>query len=121
MTDALGNLVRFTLIPGQRHDTVGTAPLIEPADFADLIADRAFDVHWIVEEVTRRGAQVVIPQRSNRLVRRPLDASLYEWRRLIEHFFAKLKEFKRIAMRSDKTDQSFKAMIHIASAVINSR
>ncbi|HEY1857896.1 MAG TPA: IS5/IS1182 family transposase, partial [Acidocella sp.] len=40
---------------------------------------------------------------------------------LIENFFAKLKEFKRIAMRSDKTDQSFKAMVYLASAVINSR
>ena len=39
---------------------------------------------------------------------------------LIENFFCKLKEFKRIAMRSDKTDQSFAAMIHLAAAVINS-
>ncbi len=39
----------------------------------------------------------------------------------IENFFGKLKEFKRIAMRSDKTDQSFAAMIHLAAAVIHSR
>ena len=36
-----------------------------------------------------------------------IDAELYKWRHLIENFFCKLKEFKRIAMRADKTDQSF--------------
>ena len=41
-----------------------------------------------------------------------LDAELYKWRHLIENFFCKLKEFKRIAMRADKTDQSFAAIIH---------
>jgi hypothetical protein len=46
---------------------------------------------------------------------------IYRWRHLVENFFGKLKEFKRIAMRSDKTDQSFAAMIQLASAVINSR
>ena len=46
---------------------------------------------------------------------------IYKWRHLIENFFCKLKEFKRIAMRSDKTDQSFAAMIYISAAVINSR
>jgi transposase len=46
---------------------------------------------------------------------------MYKWRHLIENFFCKLKEFKRIAMRSDKTDQSFAAMIHLAAAVIVSR
>ncbi len=46
---------------------------------------------------------------------------MYKWRHLIENFFCKLKEFKRIAMRADKTDQSFAAMIHLAAAVIASR
>jgi hypothetical protein len=40
----------------------------------------------------------------------PIDAEIYKWRHLIENFFCKLKEFKRIAMRADKTDQSFAAL-----------
>ena len=47
LTDALGNLVRFVLLPGQRYDTVGVAPLIEGVQFDDLIADKAFDSNWI--------------------------------------------------------------------------
>src|SRR3546814_4198219 len=46
---------------------------------------------------------------------------MYKWRHLIENFFCKLKEFKRIAMRADQTDDSFTAIIHLAAAVINSR
>ena len=46
---------------------------------------------------------------------------MYKWRHLIENFFGRLKEFKRIAMRADKTDQSFTSMIYLAAAVINSR
>jgi len=43
LVDALGNLVRFVLLPGQRHDSVGVAPLLEDLDFAALLADKAFD------------------------------------------------------------------------------
>jgi len=121
MTDALGNLVRFVLIPGQRFDTVGVAPLIKHADFRGLIADKAFDVHWIVNALKAQNARIVIAQRKNRLIKRPCDNHTLKCRHLIENFFAKLKEFKRIAMRSDKTDQSFKAMIYLAAAAINSR
>jgi transposase len=46
---------------------------------------------------------------------------VYKWRHLIENFFGKLKEFKRLAMRADKTDSSFTAIIHLAAAVINAR
>lgn len=51
----------------------------------------------------------------------PLDREIYKWRHLIENFFCKLRRFKRIAMRADKTDHRFKAMIHLAAAIINSR
>ncbi|HEX3915826.1 MAG TPA: IS5/IS1182 family transposase, partial [Caulobacteraceae bacterium] len=50
-----------------------------------------------------------------------IDLEVYKWRHLVENFFCKLKDFKRIAMRSDKTDQSFSAMIYISTAVIHSR
>jgi transposase len=103
LTDALGNLVRF--VPGQRFDTVGVPPLIEGLAFDALIADKAFDSNAIIADLDARG----------------VDEEMYKWRHLIENFFGKLKEFKRIAMRADKTDQSFASMIHLAAAVINSR
>jgi transposase len=121
LTDALGNLVRFHLLPGHRYDTIGVAPLIEDIDFDAILADKAFDANWIIEEMDQRGAKIVISQRPNRLNPLKIDEEIYKWRHLIENFFAKLKEFKAIAMRCEKTDRNFSAMIYACAAVINSR
>ena len=121
LTDALGNLVKFVLMPGQHHDTKGVKELIADVRFDALLADKAFDVNWLIQELDRRGAQVVISQMPRRRSPLEIDREVYKWRHLIENFFCKLKDFKRIAMRSDKTDTSFAAMIHLAAAVINSR
>ena len=121
LTDALGNLVRFILLPGHRFDTVGVPPLIDGLSFGALIADTAFDSNTILADLNERGAKIVIAQHQRRAKPLPIDAEMYQWRHLIENFFCKLKEFKRIAMRADKTDTSFNAIIHLAAAVINSR
>jgi transposase len=113
--------VRFVLTPGQANDVVGVPTLLDDADFGALLADKAFDTHAIVRLVEDRSAVVVIPQRKNRIQKRTIDEELYEARHLIENYFAKLKEFKRIAMRSDKTDRSFTAMLYLAAGIINSR
>jgi transposase len=121
LTDALGNLVRFTLLPGHRFDTVGVAPLIDGVEFGGLIADKAFDSDTIIAELNERGAKVVVSQHPRRSQPRNIDLEIYKWRHLIENFFGKLKEFKRIALRADKTDQSFESMIYLAAAITNSR
>ena len=113
--------MRFELLPGQRHDTVGVAPLIEGATFGGLIADKAFDANWIIADLDARGAQVVISQRPKRVAPWQIDAEIYKWRHLIENFFGKLKEFKRIALRACKTDASFAAMIYAAAIFIATR
>ena len=121
LADALGNLVRFVLLPGHRYDTVGVPPLIEGLQFGGLIADMAFDSNIIIADLNERGAKVVIAQHPRRSSPLAIDADLYKWRHLIENFFCKLKEFKRIALRADKTDNSFRAAIYLAAAIINSR
>jgi transposase len=121
LTDALGNLVRFVLLPGQRFDTVGVAPLIEGLSFGGLIADKAFDSNQIIADLNQRGAKIIISQHPRRASPLPIDTEIYKWRHLIENFFGKLKEFKRIAMRADKTDQSFTAIIYLAAAILNSK
>ncbi|WP_229171544.1 transposase [Bradyrhizobium altum] len=101
--------------------SVGVPPLIEGLTFEALIADKAFDCNAIIAELDTRGAKIVISQHPRRIRPLAIDQEMYKWRHLIENFFGKLKEFKRIALRADKTDQSFAAMIHLAAAVINSR
>jgi transposase len=121
LTDALGNLVRFQLLPGHRFDTVGVEPLLHGIEFGGLIADNAFDSERIITDLNARGAKIVISQHPRRAKPLPLDRELYKWRHRIENFFCKLKEFKRIALRADKTDLSFSAMIYLAAAIIASR
>src|SRR3546814_8583948 len=75
-TDALGNLVRFFLLPGHRCDTVGMPPLIDGLCFGALIADKAFDSNAIIADLNERGAKIVISQHPRRAKPLPLDAEM---------------------------------------------
>lgn len=121
LVDALGNLVRFMLLPGQAHDTKGVAPLIRGVSFGGLLADKAFDANWLLEELDARGATAVIPPRANRKRPRDYDTCAYQWRHLIENYFAKIKEFRGIATRYDKTDCSYTANWNLVAALIASK
>ena len=121
LTDSLVNLVKFRLMPRQYHDLAEIKPLIGDTAFQALLADKAFDADWLFKALDDRGAKSVIHPKFNRKVQRIFDRGMYKWRHLIENYFCKLKEFKRIAMRSDKTDSSFAAMIYLCASVINSR
>jgi len=103
--DALGNLVRFVLLPGQRHDTLGVPPLIEGVAFGALLGDKAFDVDWLRAELDARGAVAVIPPKASRKSLIPCDQAMYRWRHLIENYFAKLKEFRAVATRYLRQDR----------------
>ena len=116
LVDALGNLVRFVLLPGQRHDSVGAAPLLEGIAIEALIADKGFDMDWLRTELDERGATAVIPPKANRSRPITCDFAMYRWRHLVENFFCDLKQFRRVATRYDKTDQGFSTMIHLAAA-----
>jgi hypothetical protein len=83
--------VRFVLLPGQRHDTVGVPPLLEGVAFNALLGDKAFDVDWIRADLDARGAAAVIPPKASRKGRFDFDRAMYRWRHLIENTFAKLK------------------------------
>ncbi len=113
--------MRFVLLPGQRHDSVGVAPLIGGIEFGALLGDKAFDADWLRADLEARGAAAVIPPKANRKARISFDRDIYRWRHLIENTFAKLKEFRAVATRYDKTDGSFRATINLAAAVIASR
>ena len=94
LTDALGNLVRFMLMPGNRHDTVGVAPLIKGLKFDARLADKAFDSNWIIEDMNERGALICISQRPQRLEPLQIDLELYKSRHLIENFFAQTQRLQ---------------------------
>jgi transposase len=118
LVDALGNLVRFILLPGQRHDSIGVEPLINGLDFKALLGDKAFDNNWLRANLNERGAAAVIPSKADRAGRIPYDVEMYRWRHLIENFFCQLKAFRRIATRYEKTDRCFASFINLIAAVL---
>ncbi len=121
LVDALGNLVRFVLLPAQQHDTAGVAPLLTDLDFGARLADKAFDSDVIRADLADRGAVAVIPPKANRVSAMPCDFEMYKWRHLVENFLCKIKAFRRVATRYDKTDTSFSAIIHLVGAVLATR
>ena len=113
--------MRFVLLPGQRPDSVGVQPLIEGVAFGALLGDKAFDVDWLRAHLDARGAVAVIPPKANRKAQINLDRDMYRWRHLLENTFAKLKEFRAVATRYDKTDTSYAATIHLAATIVATR
>jgi transposase len=118
LVDALGNLARFVLLPGQRHDSIGAAPLLDGIEIDALIGDKGFDNDWLRKELDERGAIAVIPPKADRRTAIACDFAMYRWRHLVENFFCDLKQYRRIATRYDKTDHSFAAMINLAATVM---
>jgi len=96
----------------------GVLPLIEGVTFDALLADKAFDADWLLDEIDARGAMAVIPPKANRKTPRDYDRHAYTWRHLIENYFAKIKEFRAIATRYEKTACSYAANWHLAATII---
>jgi transposase len=118
--DALGNPTGFYLTPGQVHDLEGVDALMDEIIKAEaLLADKAYDADERVrQKLQEKGCIAVIPPRSNRINPSAYDKDLYKDRHLIENFFAKLKQYRAIATRYDKTAQNFLGAIYMASIII---
>jgi transposase len=117
--DALGNPTGFHLTEGQACELDGADVLLPRLKAKIVIADKGFDADKrVLEPLKQAGKQTVIPPKANRKVQRQYDKELYKARHLIENFFAKLKLFRAIATRYDKTAKNFLAAIHLAATTI---
>ena len=117
--DALGNPIGFFLTGGQTHDLVGADKLLPNLEAGILLADKAYDADKrVIELLAKAGKSTVIPPKANRKLKRDYDRDLYKSRHLIENFFAKLKQFRAIATRYDKTARNFLAGVHLAAIAI---
>ena len=117
-TDAHGNPVRLLLGPGQRHDVTRGHELIEGFRPEAVIADKGYDAGHLHQAIHDAGAEAVIPARSNRKAPRAYDKVLYKERNLIERFFNKLKQFRRVATRYDKLLANYEGFVHLAVIAI---
>ena len=117
--DALGNPTSFHLTPGQAHDLDGADALLPSLQAEALLADKAYDADARVQDkLEDRDIPAVIPSKANRKEPIEYDKHLYKARHLIENFFQKLKQYRAIATRYDKTALNFLRAIYLAASVI---
>ena len=117
--DALGNPTGFVLTPGQACDLEGSDVLLPGLAAKTVLADKGYDAdERVIKPLLAAGKVIVIPPKRNRKESRLYDRELYKARHLIENFFAKLKPFRAIATRYDKTASHFLAAIYLVSATI---
>jgi transposase len=114
----LGCPVRFLLTAGQRGDAPQGKPLIEglPADF--VMADTAYDSNSLRADIAAKGAVAVIPNNPSRALKYALDKHLYAQRHLVECCFSRLKQFRRVATRFEKTARNYFAVVTLAAIVL---
>ena len=116
--DALGYPLRLILTPGQWHESGQIDALIDGFGFAKLLGDKGYDSDRLRTIIAARGAEAVIPSIGSRSQAIPHDRHVYKDRNLVERFFNKIKHFRRIATRYDKTASSFSAMLSIVATMI---
>lgn len=103
----------------QLSDLAGAEVLISELKAPMLLADKAYDADTrVIDQIQATGRVAVIPPKKNRKQPRDYDKHLYKARHLIENFFCKLKQFRTIATRYDKTARNFLASIQLAATLI---
>ena len=108
--------MRLLISPGQASDMGAVPQLLTGLPRAvTVVADRGYDSNAVIELIERSGAKASIPSCSRRRVHRSIDPAIYRKRNLVERFFCKLKQFRRIATRFDKLARNFLAAIALAS------
>ncbi len=119
LVDALGNPLDFLLTPGQACDLEGTDAFLPGLSAGALLADKAYDAdERVLKALEEKGIEAVIPPKSNRKQQRDYDKDLYKTRHLVENFFLKLKQFRAIATRYDKTARNFLGAVFLAGAYL---
>ncbi|WP_316214217.1 IS5 family transposase [Bradyrhizobium sp. SZCCHNR2032] len=117
-SDALGNPVRLIASPGQRNDIAFAHELVDGFEAGATIADKGYDADHLCDKIAETGADIVIPPKRNRKLQRRYDTDLYKERNLIERFFNKLKQFRRVATRYDKLLVNFMGFVKLAAIAI---
>ncbi len=112
--------MRSKITGGETADAKGVGPVMakELPDPAHFLAGKGCDADKIREKLEERRIAAVIPMRRNRREWRAVDRGFHRWRNLVERCFSKLKQWRRVATRHDKTALGFLGFIDVASVRI---
>jgi transposase len=116
--NGLGLPTKIVLSPGQEADITHAPTLLEGTPAAVVIADKGYDKRELVDGIEAKGGEAVIPTRKNSTSPRVIDTDRYKDRNLVERFWAKAKQYRRVATRYEKTARNFLAFVQVASIMI---
>lgn len=118
LVNGLGLPVELKLTPGQAADITEAEALLEGHDFDIVIGDKGFDSRKLIDYIENRGGEAVIPPRSNLKDQRAFDPHTYKDRNLVERFINRIKQFRRVATRYEKTARNFLAFVQVAAITV---
>ncbi len=110
--------MKLILTPGQAADVTQAKSLIEDVPIEVVIGDKGYDSRAVVKAIEAQGAEAVIPSQKDRKVQRAYDRDRYKDRNLVERFWFKLKQYRRVATRYEKTARNFMGFIMVASIMV---
>jgi transposase len=113
--ETAGQPVKLILTPGQAHDITQASRLLGAHAPRYVIADKAYDSDAFVTQVRRQGSTPVIPSRAGRTVERRLLRRYYRRRNQVERFISRIKHYRRVATRYEKTDRNFLGFVQLAA------
>jgi transposase len=115
--NAEGIPVRFVLTGGERHDMSQAEALIAELSPHYVVADKGYDSDPLRAQIRRQRATPVIPSRRG-FRRRRHDQTRYKLRNVVERFFNRIKHYRRVATRYDKTDRNYFGFICLAAIMV---
>ena len=113
--DSLGRPLHLHLTGGNVHDVSEAPALVAAAQGKSFIADKGYDSNSVVDAIRQRHMKVVIPPKSNRRKKRTFSRKLYKTRHFVENFFCKIKRYRRVATRYEKTATNFLGFVLFAA------
>ena len=116
--EALGLPLEIHLSPGQDADIAHAQSLLGDHRPEAVLGDKGYDSDAFAKAVEARGAEVVIPPRSNRKTPREYDEVVYKERNKVERCINRLKQFRRVATRYEKTSRNFLGMVLFAAITL---
>lgn len=116
--DALGNLMVFTITAGQSSEYPQASNLLTRYHNTTIPADKGYDSSSLIDALHQQGCEAVIPSRRTNRHPQTIDRHLYKERHLIETFFNKIKEYRKIATRYDKLSEVFAAFVCLAASLV---
>jgi transposase len=120
ITDRFSRPIRFILTGGHVPDCIAAEPLLRllPPQVNVVQGDKGYDSNTALSQIEAAGAAPNIPPKSNRRYKPSFSPALYRDRNAVESFFAKLKQWRRIATRYDKLAANFLGFIKLASIML---